>query len=464
MRPPSRTTLFTVLTVTAAAMLADPAGGASEQLELGGGGWTPSVALSQPMDAIRVASGAPASAAVNPHGTAFAVWATHHAVRIAHRPPGGPWSSRVLHASEAKPPSRPAIDVNQAGDQVAAWIQGHTVRAMRRSSGGGWGPAVRLEKLPGHQSVISDLTLVVGPDGTTLVTYWRGWVRRCPGTGEDCNIDNVRGVATVRPAGGRWTRLRSFAGPYDSVWGYQNPYLMPGKALVASPAGVVSNQGTMTLGWVKPGYMQSGPVFVRSRAPGSTWGPRQRLTSRDANAVGPVLTATTWGQVTAAWSARRHDRDIVQSRTRLGAAPWGPVQRVFGRGFVAGLGVDGTGAVTALLTRENRPHWRGGTFIMTRPRWGTWGGRVRIGPGGQGPELAVDSTGEAVAAWKNSTTIFASYHDSSEPWTKAVTIGTEAGPMTSVAMGEDDTAVVLWYRTAGPRDGKVVLKASAHPS
>jgi hypothetical protein len=88
---------------------------------------------------------------------------------------------------------------------------------------------------------------------------------------------------------------------------------------------------------------------------------------------------------------------------------------------------------------------------------------VRIGPSGQ-PTLAVDSTGEAVAAWKNGTHVFASYHDSSDPWTKAVKIGTEAAPMTNAAIGEDDTAVVLWYRTAGPREGKVVLKASVHAS
>jgi hypothetical protein len=463
MRRSSTLSLLTA-TITCLAVATMPLGGVASGRTAGpGSGWTPGVSLSRHLDAETVAWGAPASTSVTPSGTALVVWTAHHTVRIAHRPPGGPWRSHRLYRSGVKPPRDPVVAVDADGNQVVAWIQdggrkGDAVRAMRRPVGEPWGPTVRIADLPQRQSVISQLDVAVARGGIVAISFWRGHITRCPGIGEDCNINHVKGVASTHSPGG-WTQRSGFAGPFDHVWGYQNPYTAPGMALVASPSGVVSNTGTVTVGWVKPGYMGTGPVFVRTSAPGSPWAPRHRLTAKHAEASDPLLVATSWGQVTAAWSARRNNRPVVQSRTRLGAGPWGSVQRVMGRGSLNDLGVDGTGSATALVMCRGKD---GGAYTIDRPRWGLWGTAHRVGPAGWMGTLSMDSTGEAVAAWQSYKHIFASYHNSAYAWAQATVLTKQAAPTLSAAIGENDTAVVAWYRMAGRHDAKVVLKANVH--
>jgi hypothetical protein len=104
----------------------------------------------------------------------------------------------------------------------------------------------------------------------------------------------------------------------------------------------------------------------------------------------------------------------------------------------------------------------GGAYTIDRPRWGLWGKAHRIGPAGWMGTLSTDSTGEAVAAWQSYKHIFASYHNSAYAWPQATVLTKEAAPTLSAAIGEDDTAVVTWYRMAGAHEGKVVLKANVH--
>jgi hypothetical protein len=111
---------------------------------------------------------------------------------------------------------------------------------------------------------------------------------------------------------------------------------------------------------------------------------------------------------------------------------------------------------------QDRRH--GDTITMTRPRDGTWGERTRIGRNGRYATLAVDSTGEAVAAWQTATNVYASYRNSSQPWLQATRLGTKATPLMSAAIGEDDTGVVTWYRHAGPGEKNVLLKATVRAS
>jgi hypothetical protein len=425
--------------------------------------WGPSVTLSGPQDAWAVASAAPPSSAVAPHGTAIVVWAQRQRVMIASRPPHGPWTSpRTLHRSHAGTPWQPQIAVDSAGDRVVVWEQGHSVRAMRRPSAGVWHAPVKIATLPRRQQVVSRLTLAVGENGTTLVAFWRGWIRRCGF--DDCFLDNVNGATAIRRPSGSWQQPRPFAGPFDNVHGFINPALAPGMDLLETPAAVVYDEGTITVGWAKPGYLQSAPAYARTKSPGSPWRDRIRLTAgRKVIWHAPLLTATAGGQVTAAWT-QLSGRTRIWSRTKSAGGAWGPRQRVSRRGELVGLDIDDVGEAIALLWKRRA---RGGseTVTKTRPRGGRWGSRDSIGSHGWASQLEVNPTGEGVAAGKTGRAVVASYRTSPGSWaavTRLDSKGTAPLPL-EVSVGHDDTAIVAWYRYRGGRQRTVVLKAAVHP-
>lgn len=210
------------------------------------------------------------------------------------------------------------------------------------------------------------------------------------------------------------------------------------------------------VGWSHPGYMQKGPAYVRSKPAGGAWRGRVRLTA-EGHAVSwtPQLAATTWGQVTAAWPRTKG----VASRTKPVGRAWGHVQTVRRRGELLGLGVDDTGTATVLCAGTKSQ----GTFTMSRPRSGSWHDRTRIGPRGWGATLAVNPTGEAVAAWQAGGHVLASWRNSSTPWPRATILGSKMGPLMNASIGPDDTAVVVWYRYRGDNQSRVVLKGNVYP-
>ena len=316
---------------------------------------------------------------------------------------------------------------------------------------------MKIDVTPKSQRPVSALDLAVGDDGTVLVTYWRGRTPGCRNCFDDFPVKDVRADAVVRHPGEQWKSLHPFAGPLKNVHGWSNYSLGPGMYdLVLPPIGVVYASGTVTTAWSRPGYMETGPVYVRTRQRGEPWQDRIRLSKKNAQAEAPRLTATSWGQVTAGWSNARG----VWSRTKLGAGAWAPPQRIARRSLdLVGLGVDETGAATALL------RGRKAIFVKERARGRVWGEGTRIGRNGSYPSLVVNNTGEAVAAWggyPGSRGRYASYHNSAYPWTHAVPTG-GGGLMLSAAVGLDDTAVVAAFHVQERNDRWMVLTGTVHP-
>ena len=397
-------------------------------------------------------SGRTPSATVKPDGTAIVVWAQGSAIKTAVRSPGKPWSGpRTLFRSSSQwGPDGPKIATDGRGNLVVVWSQGSRVWAMSRPNGEPWSPRVRIASMPRKQQVVSELHLAVGLDGTALVSFWRGRNHFPNWAFDDSTVNNMRGIAVIRPAGGRWGASHTFAGPRDQVHGWCNPALGAGYfCWVWPPTGVVYDDGGAMVGWSPPGYMESGPAIVRAKPPHGQWGSRVRLTPKGRKTVGaPRLAATSWGQVTAAWDSGHG----IRSRTKSAGGSWGAIQRVAKRGELDGLGVDGAGTATILYSTFRH------AYTKTRPRSGSWVARTAIGRGGVA--LAVNSTGEAVAALGWGATR-ASWRNSSAPWPPATRIGAGSGFLTA-AIGEDDTAVVAWFRGAG--QNRQVLKATVHPA
>jgi hypothetical protein len=478
MKPWSATALAAAAVIAMTAGVGQGAGAVSAASLGSRSGWGPAVTLSGRLNASAVESGAPPSAAVAANGAVRVVWVDKQRVMTVTMSPGHPWSKpRLLYRSGAAAPAAPQVAVDPWGNQVVVWTQGHTLRALRRPAGGSWqARPVMLAVLPGRQRVLSWVRLVVGADGTTVVAFWSGRIGHC--LADQCRLRHASASVVIRPPKGPWRKPSRFAGPVDSTWGFVYPTDQsgnPSQPLIETPAAVVYNGGTVTVGWSVPSSRRpswtTGPVLVRTKVPGARWSARQRLSRAHHRSYGfgseVTLAATSWGDVVAAWSWRGlHDHQLVETRSKLVGGSWGHRQPVFANGWTRGLGVDEAGNATLLVVGSDLV--RPGLYTLERPRGGSWGRPTRITPPGMWQaQLAVDSTGEAVAAGLQSQgpreRVLASFHRSGTPWPQSTQLGDDkAAPLLTVAIGADDTGVVVWYRFAGKLQRVVVMMASVH--
>jgi hypothetical protein len=233
------------------------------------------------------------------------------------------------------------------------------------------------------------------------------------------SADNTITVVWERPTrDGRsfiiQSRTRSSAG----VWGPVQALSLPGAqsndaVVIASPAGEVTAvweravDGTDNVNMPTPGLIQS-----RTRAAGSTtWGPIVNLSRRGTHASDPALAVAPDGTVTAVWewaSDSLAQRKMVQSRTRLAGANWGPLQVLSARGADVDdpevvTATDGTSTVT--FKRSYRATVR--VQARTRPAGSTaWAGARWIsGTGGEAdqPNTTVAPNGAVTVVWKTAS-------------------------------------------------------------
>jgi PKD domain-containing protein len=108
-----------------------------------GGVWQSPVTVSEP----GIDASGPALA-VDPAGTATAIWSDADGIHAADRPPGGAWGSPAMVPASAGG-SQPDLAVDSAGDVTAVWNQpagsGETLaEAAQRPAGGAWQTPVAL--------------------------------------------------------------------------------------------------------------------------------------------------------------------------------------------------------------------------------------------------------------------------------------------------------------------------------
>lgn len=386
---------------------------APQNLSAPGGGTSPSVG----MDA---------------SGNVSAVWTTGSQVNVTRRSRGAiAWGQPETVASGGSF-SYPSISVGAKGDVVVAWLRlvggAPVLEAVSRVGvSDAWSPVAEISAAPSYAHSVA-----VAANGDAVVA-WR---------------ETVASVHTMKAV-----VRRGSSGPWSA------PQAVSGTAVSDTPALAISSNGSAAICW-----KQSSGVAAAVLPPNdAAWLPPQQVHAAatgcdiavDAAGVSHVVSRPGYGSPALVSSSWISPDGVVSAPEVLSAAPGGwDNPRV---------GVSADGNVTALWTEST-----GGRQIIrtaSRPPGGGWGPVQALLPPTNNSyvhEVAVDSTGRAVAVWEQGTgviraditdmTIWAAVRPGvAEPWGNPVPISPPGPPSSlipQVAIGGKGDAVALWQQRA----------------
>ncbi|HSB62117.1 MAG TPA: hypothetical protein VLI67_10380 [Vicinamibacteria bacterium] len=382
-------------------------------------------------------------AAMDASGNAVAVWhqdAPEGRSRVwaARQPRGGPWEAPVaLDPGEAEFARFPRVAVDPAGNAVAVWsrIEGSpAVWASRFLAGRGWSPPERLTAA-GEPGWFPDLALDPGGDG---IVVWQS--------------DRPTGVTirAARWAGGHWESPRTIQRPLPETGG--------------SPRVAVAADGTAVAVWHE---LQAGTfrIWANRFRPGAGWATAEPISPPEARegALFADVAMDALGNAVAVWQrwAAPGLWDVVAARLEP-ARGWGPATTVAASrpsGEFPRVAMDPGGNALAV--------WRDATGGSV---FGVWAARFRrdrgwgqtvllqsnVGTGADLPQVALDGTGNGLAAWRrpeaDRVSIFAARFLDDAGWDVPLVVasgpraGTDLGNVgpVALALGPGGGAVAAW--------------------
>jgi hypothetical protein len=262
---------------------------AQSATRLSDGTWTTPVDLSAPGRPARTTD-----VAVDPAGTATAIWVSGTVIQAATRPAGGTWAAPVDLSTIAGPRANPRIVVDPAGNATAAWGSfdgaSYGVQTASLPLGGTWTAATNLSTAGGD--TFDTPHLAVDRAGNATAVWQRhdgsGWVV----------------TSATRPAGGSWTTGDDLSASGRDAW---------------DPQVAMDLAGNATAVWSSA--ETRGRVVQASRRPaGGAWSEPVDLTV-GGDAWNPQVAFDPAGNATTAWSRNDGTSWIVQARGLDAAGP-----------------------------------------------------------------------------------------------------------------------------------------------
>jgi hypothetical protein len=200
------------------------------------------------------------------------------------------------------------------------------------------------------------------------------------------------------------------------------------------------------------------------------------LSPTDLSAVGqdaeePQVAVDSAGNAVAVWSRSNGSHTIIQAAVRPAGGAWsGSVDlSAVGRNATEPqLAVDPAGNAVAVWSRSNGSH----TIIQAagRPAGGSWSGSVDLSAAGRNakePQVAIDSSGDALAAWQRFDGIAQIVQSRSRPaggaWgaTDELSEPGQDAEAPQVAVDPAGNAIAVWSR----RDGSdFIVQAATRPA
>jgi hypothetical protein len=301
---------------------------------------------------------------VDANGNVTALWAEVEGILTAVRDARtGTWGHRQVIAGPFIYFPLPTLAVAPSGEAVAVWYSSlervGSVYAAVRPSGGDFGPPQRLGEGDSPDVAIDHA-------GTAVVVWTTG------------PFDDRTVLTAILPPGG------DFAAPVP-VPGAQGA--IHDVRIVMTPAGETA------VAWARPEYTGEAAVEVAIRPPGGTFGSAVRVSPPGSLADSPNLAADGNGEIFAVW---RSDRGVESSIVRSGV--WSPPQTLStspGIPFPK-IAANARGDAVAV--------WDSGFLIYAAVRrfGGVFGKPLvasQAGVDSREPAVAIDSQGNAVAAW-----------------------------------------------------------------
>ncbi|HEX2392550.1 MAG TPA: hypothetical protein VHI77_06500 [Solirubrobacterales bacterium] len=356
--------------------------------------------------------------AITAAGEAVAVWvagdSNHGVVESASRPRGGVWSTPVTLSGGSALSNHPEIAINDSGEAVVVWhaeqVHGRGyvgrgfVASASRSSSGAWSAPEAIDM---ERAFTAPRPMVSINSAGEAVAVWER--------------ESRSGAATA---------LRSAARPPDGVW--SAPVTLSrrrGDHVSRSPEIAIDDAGEAVAVWegctdVRLGFVPDSN-FVRSasRSPDGRWSPPRRVSaSPDGNLQGrpfPHLAVNATGDAVVVWQDFGDHGPTIMGASRLAQRDWARPKRISRRswGVVMGpdVGIDAAGEARVVWGREKGRNggFADGLVGASSPLGGGWSATTGIAdiPGGERglleaygphgfPEVAVNSSGEAVAVWE----------------------------------------------------------------
>jgi hypothetical protein len=312
-------------------------------------------------------------------------------VQAVQKPPGGGWQAPVDVAEEGGPyvsMTSCHVAVDPAGDAVAIWsleteFEYEPVWVAYRPAGGAWQPAVEVSP-PGHLDV--EPSVAIGSEGEAAA-IWSG------GTG---NVIQ----AAFKPAGEDWKKpiLRD-EGENLSEQGH----------FATAPQVVFDSHGDAVAVWsIEATYGASNEenlIQASFRPAGGTWQTPVALSQAGQKAYIPQVAMDAQGDAVVVWELDGGDCWSIQESSMPAGGHWqAPVE-------LSEAGEDAYGPQLAMDTQgDSVAVWEldsGGLASVQssmKPAAGGWLAPVGIsGTTAHGelfPQVAIDSQGDALAAWE----------------------------------------------------------------
>ena len=292
------------------------------------------------------------------------------------------------------------------------------------------GAGGELNRIDISRSGASGSSPRIASDGAgTIVAVWREL---------DDGAASVR--AAVRPAGGSWAPSQRISTP---------------AAATESPKLAMDRLGNAIAVWQRSSGADS-VVQAAIRPARGAWSAPQDLSSPGDVAFGASV-AIRAGKVTAVWMVLRDRRTAVQSSARTIAGSWSVPQTVsgpVGNASTPVVAVDDQGGAVAAW------RWSDGAFLVVqaaaRPTGGVWSAPETLsGPGRSAsqPLVAMDASGNAVAAWLRFNGSWTAAQVASRPagkaWEEAQNLSERGGNARGLdlTMNARGDAAVTWGQT-----------------
>ncbi len=287
-----------------------------------------------------------------------------------------PWSAPEEISVPGGGASWSKVGIDAAGNATAVWTRSdglHLVaQAAVRPLGGSWGASIDLSAASGNAE---SPTLAVDPAGDVIVA----WKQRLAGS-EAIEVN-------YKPAGGSWE------GPTTIEFG---------AAVVESPAVAIDAAGDAVLIW-RQGVGGNHVIISSSMPTGGSWASPVPISSSALNAEAPDVAMSASGTAAAVWQSSSGATSVVESNELALGGSWSGEEAISAPATVTEpphvVADPATGAFTAIWSRS-------GTGLVaevaSRPASGGWIAPEQISTPAleaHAPVVAVDSAGDAVAAW-----------------------------------------------------------------
>jgi hypothetical protein len=430
---PAAGTAAAALALSLALLLVPPAAAAPS-------GWGSAVAL----ESNAAGSALSPAVAFDAAGNGFAVWYQSDGARSSiwasvYAPATGWGAPALLETDDAGDAVLPQVAASASGDAFAVWRQSDADRAniwaARYAAGAGW----------------QNATLLEADD--------RGWAQ-APRVAADA-AGNA--VAVWSQGDGNYSSI--FAARYAGGVGWEAPALLEGADGDAQdPAVALDASGAGTAVWSQFDGTRNN-VWAARLAPGAGWGTPVLLERSDTGwALAPKVAAGSTGDALAVWQQSDGVRTNVWGARYQAGLGWGAPELVersdSGDALRAEVAVDGAGNGVAVWHQ-----FAGARFGVFGNRYvggAGWGSPAALDGGAGGdavlPDVAVDPSGNAVAAWYQydgtRNNVWAARFVPGAGWgapslLESSDAGNAADPAVAVDAGGNATAV--WHAWDGAR-------------